>query len=101
MDPSQRLKLQELFEEITDHVYFQPPNNFRMQFPCITYEVDGANQQHADNKSYRRTTRYQVTVIDPNPDSELPGEVIELPMCEFIRSFQADELNHYVFNLFF
>lgn len=96
-----RLELQSLFEGITEHVYFQPPANIEMEFPCIVYEVDGARLVHAGNMLYRHTKRYQVTVIDRNPDSELPDKVIELPMCDFNRYFPADNLNHYVFTLFF
>jgi hypothetical protein len=45
--------------------------------------------------------RYQVTVVDRNPDSDLPDQVQNLPLCQFSRFFTADNLNHFVFNLFF
>lgn len=96
-----RLELQTRLEGITAHVYFQPPASVKMQYPCIIYSLDSARLEHADNRLYRYTKRYQVTVIDRNPDSDLPDAVIELPLCEFDRSFAADNLNHYVFNLFF
>lgn len=96
-----RLDLQNLLKTITANVYFQPPENIKVQYPCIIYERDGSNLEHAANRLYRHTKRYQVTVIDRNPDSALPDMVIELPMCEFVRSYTADNLNHYVFNLFF
>jgi hypothetical protein len=86
---------------MTEHVYYQPPTNVTMQYPCIVYFRDGSELQHADNFSYRRTRQYQVTVIDRNPDSDLPDKVEELPMCRLDRAFAADDLNHYVFNLFF
>jgi hypothetical protein len=72
-----------------------------MSYPCIVYARDGSRLAHAGNKLYRHVKRYQVTVIDRNPDSDLPDKVTELPMCEFNRFFTADNLNHYVFNLFF
>jgi len=97
----QRLDLQTLFEEFADNVYFQPPTNIRMDYPCIIYEIDGGRSERADNTLYRYTKRYQVMVVDRNPDSELPDRVIELPMCEFNRFFTADNLNHHVFTLFF
>ena len=97
----QRLDLQELLEEIADHVYFQPPENFNINYPCIVYERNGSDLEHADNRLYRHTKRYQVTVIDRDPDSVLPDMVIELPMCDFVRFYTADNLNHHVFNLFF
>jgi hypothetical protein len=96
-----RLELQSIFELIVTNVYFQPPQNFQLIYPCIIYERDGGEAKHADNVSYRRTKRYQVTVIDRNPDSELPDRVEELPLCRFDRFFTADSLNHHVFNLFF
>lgn len=96
-----RLELQELFEALVDHVYFQPPNNTKIQYPCVVYEVSGDKVERAGNRLYFHTKRYQVTVIDRDPDSELPDMVIELPLCEFDRFFTADNLNHHVYTLFF
>lgn len=96
-----RLDLQTLLEGITEHVYFQPPSNIEMQYPCIVYKRDDSRVEHAGNKLYQHTKRYQVTVIDRNPDSPLPDVVEALPYCAFSRHFSAENLNHYVFNLFF
>jgi hypothetical protein len=96
-----RLALQTLLESITEHVYFQPPADIKMQYPCIIYTRDDSQQQYAGNRPYMRTKRYQVTVVDRNPDSELPDVVEDLPYCSFDRHFAADNLHHYVFTLFF
>lgn len=96
-----RSDLHDVLLEITDNVYFQPPTNTIISYPCIIYALDGGKVEHADNRSYRHTMRYQVTVVDQNPDSELPTAIIELPLCEFNRVFTADNLNHYVFTLYF
>ena len=96
-----RLQLQSLLELIVENVYFQPPSNFQLQFPCIIYERNGSETERADNTSYLHAKRYQVTVIDRNPDSILPDKVEELPLCSFDRFFTAESLNHHVYNLFF
>lgn len=96
-----RLDLQTLLESITENVYFQPPANISLEYPCIIYALEKMDTKHADNRPYVHAKRYQVTVIDRNPDSALPDQVIELPTCAFDRYFAADNLNHYVFNLFF
>ena len=96
-----RLSLQSLLEAITPKVYFQPPSNIQLTYPCILYVRDGSDTKFADNSKYQHTKRYQVTVIDRNPDSILPDKVEELPLCSFDRFFAADNLNHYVFNLYF
>lgn len=72
-----------------------------MQYPCIVYSRDRAQTRFASNNPYKYTKGYQVTVIDRNPDSEIPDKVALLPMCEHNRFFTADNLNHDVFTLFF
>jgi hypothetical protein len=98
-----RVELQALLEEIlgTDKVYFQPPAGFLLTYPCIIYKRDFAQTQFADNVPMHRHIRYQVTVIDRDPDSEIPAKIAALPMCLFDRFYTADNLNHDVFNLFF
>jgi hypothetical protein len=93
--------LESFFEEDEAHVYFQPPSNIQMQYPCIVYKREASQTSHADNNKYLHSKRYQVTVIDRNPDTELCDMVEELPLCGFDRYFPADGLNHYVFTLFF
>lgn len=71
-----------------------------MQYPCIVYERNTAQSVHADDILYRYTKQYLVTVIDQNPDSDIPDKIAALPMCTMNRFFTADGLNHDVFTLF-
>lgn len=98
-----RSQLQDLLKDLlgTDKVYFQPPPNVNMVYPCIVYKRDFANTEFAGNKPYKHMKRYQVTVIDPNPDSLIPDKIAALPMCVFDRFYTADNLNHDVYKLFF
>lgn len=98
---ARRLELQSLLEQLTEHVYFQPPTNVQLEYPCIVYARDFAETAFADDIPYRHTLRYSVTVIDRNPDSDIPGKVAAMPMCLFNRFFTADNLNHDVYSLFF
>lgn len=100
---SQRLLIQTQLEELlgSRNVYFQPPANVKMAYPCIVYARDYVTTSHADNKPYRRAKRYQVTVIDRNPDSEIPDKIGNLPKSQFERHFTADNLNHDVFSVYF
>lgn len=82
-------------------VYFQPPSNASMEYPCICYELEDESVQYADDSPYRRNYRYMVTVIDRNPDSAIKDLVAQLPYCAFNRFFAADNLNHFVYNLYF
>lgn len=81
--------------------YFSPPNGIQLNYPCILYELSNANAQYADNQKYLVDMRYVVTVIDRSPDSKLRDAILELPKCSFDRSFTSENLNHYVFTLYF
>lgn len=96
-----RLELHALLESITEHVYFQPPTNFLMDYPCIVYQLDAGRSEFADDVPYRYTKRYAVTVIDRDPDSPIPDRVAALQTASMNRFFVADNLNHTVFNLYF
>lgn len=98
-----RLELQNLLVDIlgSNNVYFQPPPSIQLKFPCIIYNREFEDFKHADNKPYNRTKRYQVTVIDRDPDSDIPDKVAQLPLCSYDRFYTADNLNHDVYNLFF
>lgn len=96
-----RLELQALLTSITEHVYFQPPESIKMQYPCIRYERDYLSRHHADDVAYVDAKRYTITVMDRDPDSEIPDLVAALPMCSFDRHYVADGLNHDVYKLFF
>ena len=96
-----RLQLHELLESLTENVYFQPPTNVKLEYPCIIYKRDFAETEFADNNPYSHTLRYAVMVIDQDPDSDIPGKVAGLPMSIFNRFYTADGLNHDVYNVFF
>lgn len=99
----QREDLQILLKELlgSDNVYFQPPPSVKMTYPCVVYKRDLRITRFAENKPYNHEKRYQVILIDANPDSDLPDKIAALPMCVFDRFYTADNLNHDVFNLFF
>ena len=59
----QRLQLHQLLETFTEHVYFQPPTNIKLEYPCIIYKRDFANTKFADDKPYDHTLRYMIMMM--------------------------------------
>lgn len=98
-----RLDLQGILETLigTGNVYFQPPASIQMAYPCIVYERYIAITLFADDNPYTYRKCYQVTVIDQDPDSQIPDKVALLPLCRHNRFFVANNLNHDVFNLYY
>jgi len=96
-----RLELHSLLKTLTENVYFQPPETVKMVYPCIVYERSSSSTKFADDIPFIHDKRYQVTVIDRNPDSPIPDKVAKLPKCVHNRHFRADNLNNDVFVIYF
>lgn len=80
-------------------VYFQPPS--KLVYPCIVFQRDDKKDTHANNQIYNVMTRYRVTVIDPDPDSPIPGKISKMRYSSFSTHFVADNLNHDVYVIYY
>jgi len=98
-----RVLLQEILENLlgSGNVYFQPPSNVDLEYPCIIYERSNSETIFADNKPYMYQLAYKITVIDQDPDSEILDKVASLPMCVFDRHYIAGNLNHDVYIIYY
>lgn len=98
-----RLELQTLLEELLGnrHVYFQPPPNIKLMYPCIVYDFAKFQTTKADNKDYLRSKRYDVLLIHNDPDNDIVEKLEDLDYCDLDRSYKSDNLYHYAFTLFF
>lgn len=98
-----RLNLQTELEAIlgSRNVYYQPPESVKMKYPAIVYSRKNIDNIFADDTVYTQNHAYELTVIDPNPDSEIVMKVSKFPACTFDRHYTADNLNHDVFRLYY
>lgn len=98
-----RLELHTLLQGIigNTNVYFQPPPDYLLSYPCIVYNRSDIRASHGDNFPYKLQEEYTITVIDADPDSPTPMQIARLPQCSFDRFFATEGLNHNVFKILF
>lgn len=108
MAKDRRLKLHTILQGVVGvredgktNLHFQPPSNIHLVYPCIIYERNDMSETRADNILYGFMNGYSITVIDPDPDSEIPEKVLALPLCSFDRHYTKDNLNHDVYNIYY
>lgn len=94
-------EIQNRLEEICDNVYFQPPSNEKMEYPCIVYSRDKIENKHGDNHVYTQNHRYQVIVLDKDPDSKITEDLSKFDKCQFDRRYVSDNIYHDVFTLYY
>ncbi len=98
-----RIALHSKLEEIlgSSHVYFQPPKNQQMIYPCILYKRIKFNNQFADNRVYYQKDRYEIIVLDKNPESEVTRKLSLFDTIYHDRQYVIDGLYHDVFTLYY
>ena len=64
-------ELQAVFEDLLEsrNVYYNPPSSVHMSYPAIVFNRSNIGNRFANNAVYGQTYRYEVTVIDEDPDS--------------------------------
>ena len=83
-------------------VYFQPPENLVIKYPCVVFERTNALIDYADNAPYQITKRYTATLISKTADNEeLLDKLLRFPMSTYDRQFINDNLVHDVFSIYY
>ena len=98
-----RLNLQAKLEELlgSKHVYYNPPENLKMEYPAIRYSKNDIENTYASNIKYISRDVYDLVVIDKKPDNPVIKKLLELPYSEFDRHYVADGLNHDIIRIFY
>ena len=95
-----RLSLQAYLKTLTANVYFQPPENTKLQYPCIIYSRTRIDGMFANNEVYRINHGYQLIYITRNPDDPLIDLLAQIPTCRFQREYVSDQLYHDVYIIY-
>lgn len=97
-----REELQALLESLlgSKQVYYQPPENIKMSYPAIVYFKSRIDTKKANDKTYQKRPRYEVTVIGRRPDHAVIQKILDLPYASYDRHYVADNLHHDVLTLY-
>lgn len=85
----------------SDHVYFNPPEKMKLQYPAIVYRIDPVATRSADNGNYFLQPGYLVTYIEEKTNDENWLKLLhEFPMSRFSRHFVSDGMHHYTYIIY-
>lgn len=98
-----RLELQSKLEDLlgVKHVYYQPPESIKLEYPAIVYSKSMIDKRSANDSGYNLNTRYELIVIDKRPDNPVIEKLLALPYCSYNRSYKSDNLNHDVLTIYY
>ena len=87
-----------------NNVYFQPPPNTMIKYPCFIYNRSNPYNAQADDRSYLSVGHYSITYIDSDVEACIAMSTKLLGAFRHIsveRTFTSDNLNHDVYNLYY
>lgn len=95
-----RIELHEKLVEIlgSRNVYFQPPENLKLNYPCIIYERSNIGNIDANNNVYLQNYTYKIVAVYKDPDSKIPQDLSKQVRCRFVRHYATNGLNHDIFS---
>lgn len=94
--------LVELYDaNVTPCVKYQPGPGITLTYPAIVYKLDDMPSIWANNLPYKWEHRYEVKIIDRDPESKLREKMIALPMCRFSQTYVVNNLHHFVFEIYY
>lgn len=97
-----RLELHDELLKFVPKVYFQPPANIQMAYPCIVYNKTGKDRKFGNDGVYLSTQEYQLMVIEHDPDSGVSDEIEKhFTSCVISQYYTVDNLNHTTLNLYY
>lgn len=85
----------------SSNVYYQPPESLKMKYPAIRYSKSRIESTHANNGKYLKNNRYEIVVIDDDPDNPVIDKLLDLPYCAYDRRYVSNNLYHDVFILYY
>ena len=83
------------------NVYFDPPESFKLKYPCIVYSLDGHNEIFAENYQYYGMKRYSIIYITKDADDPMVDTLDSMRYCRLSRPYTSDGLFHYAYEIYF
>lgn len=98
-----RVEVQRLLESATPNVYFQPPANVSMNYPCVVYHKAPPKDIHANDQRYGSRQKYTITVMDRSPDTQIAEQIVKIfkRNVSIVNYATVSGLNHIYLELYY
>lgn len=100
-----RLELSTLLSSIMEecgeepHLYFQPPESVKLEYPCMIYRLRTMTSRKADDKPYYKTIGFDITYVTRSPNSSVPSRMLSEQYMNFDRYYTSENLHHYAYTI--
>ena len=102
MDRDIRLELHALLEaaypDLT--IYYRPPSNLPLEYPCIVYSLAGHDLSHSNNSTYNVGDIFDVSLITVRPGTTHSNNpMLKIRGCTLTTIYSQANLIHNKFRI--
>lgn len=83
-----------------NRVYFQPPENLKIVYPVVVFNLSKIEIDHASDAPYKGAKEYSVTLITKDPEPDVIDEILKIPYSSLDTTYISDGMNHFVFTVY-
>lgn len=83
-----------------NRVYFQPPENLRVDYPAVLFHLSRNVTTHASDRRYKDAQEYTVTLITKDPQPDVIDAILDIPYTTLDTTYVSDGMNHFVFTTY-
>ena len=83
-----------------NRVYFQPPENLKIEYPAVVFHLSKIEIDHASDAPYKGAMEYSVTLITKDPEPDVINEILKIPYSSLDTTYISDGMNHFVFTVY-
>lgn len=96
-----RLNFQNELLKICKNVYFQPPSNNVIKYPCIIYSLKQMHSLKAADSNHVVMAGYDVVALDKNPDSDIIKKLMNFKYTNFNKQFVSNGVYNTNFTIYY
>lgn len=83
-----------------NRVYFQPPENLKIEYPAIVFHLSKIEVDRASDVPYKGAKEYSVILITKDPEPDVIDEILKIPYSSLDTTYISDGMNHFVFTIY-
>lgn len=77
-----------------NNIYYNPPENIKMNYPCIRYKRVDVTSKKADDIKYIVHDRYELVIISSKNNDDIVNKLLSIKYMEYDRSMIINGLFH-------
>lgn len=83
-----------------NRVYFQPPENLRMDYPAVIFHLSRNKTTHASDGRFKDNQEYTVILITEDPQPDALDAILNIPYSTLETTYVSNGMNHFVFTIY-